>query len=564
MLSKLSIRNYALIDSLELEFDSGLTIITGETGAGKSIMLGALSMIMGGRADSRVIADGGSKSVVEASFAFPPASLEQSFAETDLDWNAEELLIRREIASNGRSRVFINDVPVTLSVLASISGYLIDIHSQHENARLTSQTAQLEIIDSVSDNEKLRKRYAEAFRRFVEIRNRVKRIRQEQDRMRENREYLQFQYEGLKTLSPKRGELETIEKRFELLSDADEIRERLQYFRSLLGDNDRGALDLLRTAKAEADRVDYSLVGIETDEDTPAIPERLENVIVELQDMYETIDDAVLRVDADPAVLEKLSRRMNEYYDAVKQYRVKTADELVDMLEKIGSQLDVIETGGEELPMLEKEGKRVASEVKELAVRLTESREEGARRFSRVVTETARPLGLSNLDFSVNIAAGKMGPTGQDRVEFRCSFNKNQVAGPIAGMASGGEMSRLMLTIKRVLAGRMNLPTIIFDEIDTGVSGEIADKMGEMMVDMSRDMQVMAITHLPQVAAKGDSHFKVFKKDEETRTLTHVRRLDEEARVREIAAMMSGSEVGDAALNNARVLLGRKSGDKQE
>ncbi|MBJ2192437.1 MAG: DNA repair protein RecN [Muribaculaceae bacterium] len=564
MLSKLSIRNYALIDSLELEFDSGLTIITGETGAGKSIMLGALSMIMGGRADSRVIADGGSKSVVEASFAFPPASLEQSFAENDLDWNAEELLIRREIASNGRSRVFINDVPVTLSVLASISGYLIDIHSQHENARLTSQTAQLEIIDSVSDNEKLRKRYAEAFRRFVEIRNRVKRIRQEQDRMRENREYLQFQYEGLKTLSPKRGELETIEKRFELLSDADEIRERLQYFRSLLGDSDRGALDLLRTAKAEADRVDYSLVGIETDEDTPAIPERLENVIVELQDMYETIDDAVLRVDADPAVLEKLSRRMNEYYDAVKQYRVKTADELVDMLEKIGSQLDVIETGGEELPMLEKEGKRVASEVKELAVRLTESREEGARRFSRVVTETARPLGLSNLDFSVNIAAGKMGPTGQDRVEFRCSFNKNQVAGPIAGMASGGEMSRLMLTIKRVLAGRMNLPTIIFDEIDTGVSGEIADKMGEMMVDMSRDMQVMAITHLPQVAAKGDSHFKVFKKDEETRTLTHVRRLDEEARVREIAAMMSGSEVGDAALNNARVLLGRKSGDKQE
>lgn len=321
---------------------------------------------------------------------------------------------------------------------------------------------------------------------------------------------------------------------------------------------------MLRTAKAEADRVDYSLVGIETDEDTPAIPERLENVIVELQDMYETIDDAVLRIDADPAVLEKLSRRMNEYYDAVKQYRVKTADELVDMLEKIGSQLDVIETGGEELPMLEKEGKRVASEVKELAVRLTESREEGARRFSRVVTETARPLGLSNLDFSVNIAAGKMGPTGQDRVEFRCSFNKNQVAGPIAGMASGGEMSRLMLTIKRVLAGRMNLPTIIFDEIDTGVSGEIADKMGEMMVDMSRDMQVMAITHLPQVAAKGDSHFKVFKKDEETRTLTHVRRLDEEARVREIAAMMSGSEVGDAALNNARVLLGRKSGDKQE
>ncbi len=558
MLRKLTIRNYALIDSLELEFGPGLTIITGETGAGKSIMLGALSLIMGGRADSRVIADGGSKSVVEALFSNLTDDLESLFSEYDLDWNPEELLIRREIAANGRSRVFINDVPVTLGALSAISSRLIDIHSQHENARLNDPSAQLEIIDAMSDNEALRKRYAAAFSHFVEIRSKVKRLRDEIEKARENKDYLQFQYDGLKTLSPKRGELEEIERRFELLSDADEIRNRLQFFKSLLGENDRGAIDLLRAAKAEADKVDYSLVGISTDGDAPQIPVRLENVIVELQDIFETIDDAAATVDADPAALDKLSQRMNAYYEAVKHYRVKTADELVDMMESIGAQLQSIETGGEELPALEREGKKIAAEVKELGKELTATRVEGAAKFSEVVTAAARPLGLHNLDFRASVEIGKIGPTGQDRIDFICAFNKNQTPGPLAKMASGGEMSRLMLTIKGVLAGRMNLPTIIFDEIDTGVSGEIADKMGDMMVRMSEEMQVMAITHLPQVAAKGDSHFKVFKKDEATRTVTHVNRLDAESRVREIAAMMSGSEVGEAALNNARTLLGER------
>lgn len=556
MLRKLTIKNYALIDSIELEFGPGLTIITGETGAGKSIMLGALSLIMGGRADSRVIADGSSKSVVEAIFTDPSEDMEAFFAENDLDWNPEEILIRREIAANGRSRVFVNDVPVTLSVLSVISNRMTDIHSQHENARLNSPAAQLEIIDAVSDNAGLRERYSAAFSRFVDIRNKVKRLREEIEKARENKEYLQFQYEGLKTLSPKRGELEEIESRFELLSDADEIRGRLQSFRSLLGESDRGAIDLLRAAKTEADKVDYSLVGISSDGDTPPIPRRLENVIVELQDIFETIDDAATSIDADPAALEKLSRRMNAYYEAVRHYRVKSADELVDMMERLGKQLLAIETGGDELPALEKEGKKIAAEVKELGRELTGTRIAGAARFSQTVTEAARPLGLRNLEFRASVEAGKIGPTGQDKVEFICAFNKNQIPRPLAGMASGGEMSRLMLTIKGVLAGKMSLPTIIFDEIDTGVSGEIADKMGEMMVRMSRDMQVLAITHLPQIAAKGDAHFKVFKKDEETRTLTHVCRLDAESRVREIAAMMSGSEVGEAALSNARALLG--------
>lgn len=556
MLGKLTIRNYALIDRVELEFGPGLTIITGETGAGKSIMLGALSLIMGGRADSRVIADGGSKSVVEALFVEPDPTLEPLFAQSDLDWNPHEILIRREIAANGRSRVFVNDVPVTLAVLSNISQRLIDIHSQHENARLMNMATQLEIIDSVSDNAALRTEYAALFHRFVTIRSEVKRLREEIEKSRANSEYLEFQYAGLKKLAPKRGELEETERRFELLSDADDIRERLLTLRSLLGETDRGAIDLLRSAKGESEKIDFSLVGV--DSTTGTIAMRLENAIVELQDLYETMDDALSAVDSDPTALEKTAARMNAYYDAIKHYRVKGGDELVDMMESLGKQLADIETGGEELPALEQEGKRIAAELKETGAKLTETRRVGARRFAEAVETVARPLGLPNLEFRVKIEEGKIGPTGRDKLEFLCAFNRNQEPGPIAGMASGGEMSRLMLAVKSVIAGRMNLPTIIFDEVDTGVSGEIADKMGAMMQRMSTEMQVMAITHLPQVAAKGAYHFKVYKTDEESRTVTHVQALDREGRVRELAAMMSGSEVGEAALLNARSLLGDK------
>ncbi|MDE7437517.1 MAG: DNA repair protein RecN [Muribaculaceae bacterium] len=555
MLRKLIIRNYALIDGLELDFSPGFTIITGETGAGKSIMLGALSLLMGGRADSRVIADGGSKSVVEALFDNPPSFLEPFFNRNDVDWNPDEIIVRREIAVNGRSRVFVNDVPVTLSVLSAIAVHLIDIHSQHENARLVNTEAQLETVDSVSDNEELRARYTTAFGRFVEIRNKVKRLRAEIERNRENRNNLLYQYEGLKEFNPKRGELEELERRFELLSDADEIREKLLHIRSVLGENDRGAVDLVRSARSETDKMDLSLVGITAEENVPTIPERLESIIIELQDIYETVDDALSGVEADPAALDKISFRMNNYYTVMKHYNVKNGDELVDLMEKIKSQLDAIETGGEELPELEKEGKQMASVVKELGRELTESRLKGAEKFSAAVTEAARPLGLPNLNFQVSVEPAKLGPNGQDKVEFLSAFNKNQTPSPLAGMASGGEMSRLMLTIKGVLAGRLNLPTVIFDEIDTGVSGEIADKMGAMMRSMSRDMQVMAITHLPQVAAKGNRHFKVYKRDEEARTVTRVSELKGDDRVREIAAMMSGSTVEDAALRNARILI---------
>lgn len=554
MLRKLTIRNYALIDSLDLEFNEGLTIITGETGAGKSIMLGALSLLLGGRADTRAISDGSAKSVVEALFENVSPDLKGYFEDNDLEWRDGEVIIRREISSSGRSRTFVNDQPVTLSVLAGLSRNLIDIHSQHENARLNDSSAQLEIIDAVCVNESLRREYQEIFNRFVSIRNKIRHLKEEIERNRENSEFLRFQLEGLETLNPKRGELAEIERRFELLSDADDIRDKLQEFCTILGANERGAIDLLRNARALVDKLNLSTAD-KSEEDDNSISGRLESIIIDLRDIFESAEDILGSVDSDPVKLAKLSQRMNAYYEALKRFRVKDGDELVDLLEDVRNKLDAIETGGEELPELEKMGKAEGKLLKEIADKLTEHRKVGAGLFSKEVTETARQLGLPNLDFRVDVATGKLSVSGQDKIEFLCGFNKNQSPSPVARMASGGEMSRLMLSIKGIMAGRMNLPTIIFDEVDTGVSGEIADKMGEMMRDMSRNMQVITITHLPQVAAKGSSHFKVYKRDEDSRTVTRVKVLSEEGRVREIAGMMSGSEVGEAALNNARHLL---------
>lgn len=555
MLEKLTVKNYALIDSLELDFGEGLTIITGETGAGKSIMLGALSLLLGGRADTRAIADGSAKSVVEALFSYPDGQLDDFLESNDLDLKDGEILVRREISASGRSRTFVNDVPVTLAFLSRLASSLIDIHSQHENARLNDPSEQLAIIDAVSYNESLREEYAKEFKRFVALRNNIKEIRDRMAKDKENRDFLRFQYDGLKTLAPKRGELSETERRFELLSDADDIRESLQNIAMFLGASERGASDLVRAARGEVEKLDMSRLGINEDEDTPSISERLANVIVELTDISETASDLLSDVEADPTALEKASQRMNDYYAAVKHYRVENADALVDLMEDVKQRLDAIETGGEELPGLEKEAKSCASRLRALGDELTESRRKGAEAFSSEVTEKSRLLGLPNLRFEVGFTTGKLGAHGQDRIDFLAAFNKNQTPGELSRLASGGEMSRLMLTIKGVIAGKMNLPTIIFDEVDTGVSGGIADKMGEMMASMGAEMQVMAITHLPQVAAKGNAHFKVFKRDEGERTVTSVARLDHEARVREIAAMISGSSVSEEALAAARLLL---------
>ncbi len=561
MLKTLRITNYALIDRLELEFSPGLTIITGETGAGKSIMLGALSLLLGGRADTRVIGDSSRKSEVEAIFVDVDPELRPVFDERGIEWvdadsdgrDGNEVIIRREISASGRSKVYINDRSVTLLTLSLVASRLIDIHSQHANAKLSDPAEQLRVVDLLSDNKAQLAEYRKEFAAYVDIRRRLKALREEMSKSAENADFMKFQLEQLDKLKPRRGELVETERRFEVLSDADEIRDRLRTMGAMLGTGDSGALTLISEAGAEAGKVDFSLFGKEAE--NADIPRRLASLSVELKDIYETVCDMAEEVDSDPAGLARLSARMNSYYEAVKNFRVKEADELVDLRDELRRKLSDIGGEGTELPQLEELSRLAARRLKRVAAALTESRTVGAERLSRLITETARPLGLSNLTFQARLSTAKLGPAGQDYMEFLCSFNKNGRMQPLADVASGGEVSRMMLSLKAILAGKMNLPTIIFDEVDTGVSGEIADKMGAMMRDMGVDMQVLVITHLPQVAAKGNAHFKVFKHDDESRTFTNVKRLSDDERVREIASMLSGSEVTGSALAAARDLM---------
>lgn len=562
MLKNLTIRNYALIENLELEFGPGLTIITGETGAGKSIMLGALGLVMGGRADMRVISDGGDKSVVTALFTDIDPELRQIFDERGIDWIEDadgrpELTVRRELTASGRSKVYVNDSPVTLQTLSAIVPRLIDIHSQHANAKINDPAERLRIIDSLAGNSELLADYRMVFNEYVELRRAIKARRERMAATAKNIEFLRFQLEQLDRLAPKRGELKEIERRFEVLSDADEIKERLYALASILGDSDRGVQSLLGEAVSAADKIDFRLLGMKSEDadGVSGIVERLRALIIEAKDIYETVDDLNSSVDTDPAALAKLSARMNLYYETVKRFRVREADDLVALHEDVRRQVADVTLGDSELPEMESEARRVAHELKLKADELTETRVRCAAEFSRLLCETARPLGLANIKFTAEVGPRKLSASGQDEVEFLCSFNKNGTPKPIGDIASGGEISRMMLSLKSILAGHINLPTIIFDEVDTGVSGEIADKMGDMMHAVSHDMQVIVITHLPQVAAKGDAHFKVYKTDADTRTVTHVRQLTVDDRIRELAAMISGSEVSEAALSAARALL---------
>lgn len=561
MLRRLGIRNYALIEGVDVEFGPGMTVITGETGSGKSIMLGALSLLTGGRADSRVVAGG--KSRIEATFEDVDPEMRRLFEERGIEWveygdadgtgARNEVAIRREIAAEGRSKIYINDTPVTLATLAAIGPKLVYIHSQHANAGLSDEAEQLHVVDVFSGTIPQLEDYRRDFRRFAALRRDIDRVKERNAKNRENEEFLRFQCGQLDALKPKKGELSEIEKRYEVLSDADEIKQRLASLASLFGSGDRGMLGDVAEARGIVDKIDFSLFGRDVEDQD--IPARMEVMETEIRDIADAIDDMYSGLDTNPAALERLSSRMQAYYAAVKHFKVKDADELADLHIKLKQELGELTGDGGELPELERQAREMARVLKEKAALLTRMRQEGARLLGDEILAAARTLGLPNLKSEVRVSPSKLTSTGGDRVEFLCAFNRNATLQPVGDTASGGEMSRLMLSLKAVVARRMNMPTIVFDEVDTGVSGEIAEQMGLMMRRMGDDIQVMAITHLPQVAAQGVEHFKVYKRDEGDRTVTHVEKLDHEARVSEIAAMISGSEVTEAARENARALL---------
>lgn len=549
MLSKLVIKNYALIEELEIDLGGGLSIVTGETGAGKSIMLGALGLLLGERADTKAISDKERKTIVEATFDIERPNEKLADASTE----RVELIVRREISPTGRSRAFIDDSPVTLLQLGACTSRLLDIHSQHANLSLTSKEGQLRIIDAMADNAEMLADYREIFKNYVAVRNRLRRLREDKARNEERRGVIAYQLEQLRKLNVKEGEQEEVERQFELLNDADEIREHLRAAHYLLEENETSALGQIAEAKENLEEVSALVEGGVADEES--LPGRLAAIYIELKDIAETVGRRADMMESNPALLAKAASRMRELYDGAKAFHVRKADDLIPLREQLEKSLSALDGGDDESRGLERDARQLARLLKEMADRLTERREGAAAEFSRRLTERAIPLGLPNLRFEVSMTRSKLSIDGQDSVEFQCSFNKNGAMLPMASTASGGELSRLTLSIKSLMAEKMEMPTVIFDEIDTGVSGEIAAKMGRMMVEMGEKIQIIAITHLPQVAASGRRHYKVFKRDTPERTVSTVVELGEEERVREIAGMLSGEHITEAALTAARALV---------
>lgn len=553
MLQTLRITNYALIDSLELELADGFNIITGETGAGKSIMLGAMSLLLGGRSDARVVRDPGRKSVIEAEFSVGDAPRVKTMADNaDIDWDDNQLILRREIAPNGRSRAFVNDTPVTVSTLEEISRELIDIHSQHQNQLLQSPDYQREVIDSLADNQVLLSRMAEEYNALRKARKNLDDAVEKIARARNDEDYLRFQLTQIEELRLTPGEQEELEKERDVLANMTDIKTALNAALDALT-NDRGnAISRLADAVTQCEELSSVL------EEADRLAERLESARVEVQDIAETLADFDASLRADPEELEEIEDRLSSIYSLQHKFKVDSVEALIAIHDKISAQLESIENSDMELDELKAAVSKAENTAMATAREIRARRQKIAGKFAEELRLRAIPLGMKNLRVEIEITDGPLSATGTDKVQFLFAFNKNQPAIPVGNAASGGEISRLMLTIKSIIAGKMRLPTIVFDEVDTGVSGDVANRMGLMMQSIATEIQVIAITHLPQVASKGSAHFKVFKEDDETTTHTRLRRLSDNERIEELAVMLSGSSVDEAALSNARSLLNGK------
>lgn len=551
MLTHLLISNYALIDNLEIDFRKGLTIITGETGAGKSIILGALSLILGERADARVIRSTDNKSVIEAAFDVKDNSdIEKFLEENDLESLGEECILRREISSNGRSRAFINDTPVTLSVLRDLTLKLVDIHSQHSNMLLGNEEYQLRIVDCVSDNDALRNEYATIYDNYKKIKYQLATLKDDYEKSRQDEDYIRFQLSQIETLKLQENEDEELEREQTKLSNIADIKQNLWQSSSILQDNEESVLSMLSTASR-------CLMQIENvDEELKEASERLQSTCIELKDLARTISSMQDAYVDDPKELERINERLNNIYELETKHKVKGVNQLIALQRSYEEKLALIDNSDDEIKRLEKELANCEEKAKKVATELSKSRKQGAESFRAQLETSAVPLGLKNLRFDIAFEETSLGASGMDKIKFMFAFNKQQQLMAIENTASGGELSRVMLCIKAIIAQKMQLPTIIFDEVDTGVSGEIAHKMGEMMSSISKNIQVLAITHLPQVAVKGDNHYKVYKADSEDATFTSMCELTKEERINEIARMLSGEKIDDAALNNAKSLLG--------
>lgn len=555
MLSTLHISNYALIDSIDLTLHPGLNIITGETGGGKSIMLGALSLLLGGRADSRSVRRPEKKSVIEASFAVEGnESLRAYCATTDIDWEPAQMILRREITPSGRTRAFINDTPVTLDVLRGVGLRLVDIHSQHQNQLLSESSFQLDIIDMLAGNAERLAGYSRLYGEYRAALQKLKNVKAAIAADRENADFMQFQLKRLEELNLQPGEMDLLESERVRLTEQSQSREAFDKALVALSGGEENASDQIRAA------VDaLSDISDRLPEDA-ALVDRLEKLNIELSDIADSLESLASVYSPDAvAELEEVERRIGEISAVVSRHNVADAGELISLQARLQRKLARLDDADSIIADLEKQARHAKKKAMESAAVISGFRRDAAADFARILHDTAVPLGMKNLVCDISVEPAPLSPTGADAVEFRFAFNKNQTPVPVRESASGGEISRLMLSVKSIIAHRMQLPSIIFDEVDTGVSGDVADRMGRMMKSIASNLQVIAITHLPQVAAKGSHHFKVFKHDTETSTVTHVELLSSEGRVDELALMLSGDASNEAARSAAKALLGYSS-----
>ena len=552
MLKQLYIRNFTLIDELDIKLYPGFSVITGETGAGKSIILGAIGLLLGNRADSKAIKSGKERCVIEAHFDLSRYDMKGFFDDNDIDFDAEDTIIRRELTSAGKSRAFINDTPVPLTKMRELGEQLVDIHSQHQNLLLQKEDFQLNVVDILAQDAEHIKAYQAVYQQYRSALSRLEQLKQELIKNRENEEFMRFQHKELDEAHLEPGELEQLEQESDILNHSEEIKSALYEADHSLSDDEGSILQLLRNAS-------YSISNIrEIYPEVAELSDRLDSSYIELKDIAQEISSSLDRIDFDPARLEQLNTRLDQLNTLLQKFHVETVEELIETRDLLAQQLEHIDNGNEDIEILQKEVDQKLIKAMSAAHSLSSLRKKVAKSIETEMKNRLVPLGIPNVRFEIEFAEKPLCRDGVDKVSFLFSANRSTPLQPISQVASGGEIARVMLSLKAMISGAVKLPTIIFDEIDTGVSGKIAEKMAEIMTEMgNQNRQVISITHLPQIAAMGSHHYKVMKEETQTGTISQMRELTPAQRVEEIAQMLSGSDISQAALANAKELINK-------
>jgi DNA repair protein RecN (Recombination protein N) len=550
MLQQLYIKNFTLIDELDIELHPGFSVITGETGAGKSIILGAIGLLLGQRADSKSIKQGADRCVIEAHFDLSRYDLKPFFDENDIEYDDHDTIIRRELTAAGKSRAFINDTPVALTMLKELGDQLMDVHSQHQNLLLNKQDFQLNVVDILANDSKELEDYQQCFANYQQKMKELNQLREEIERNKQNADFLQFQYDELEAAQLAEGEQEELEQQSETMSHAEDIKTALYEADNALNGDESGVVSQVKSAYNALNGISKVMPK------TAELTERLDSCRIELKDIADEVSQLLERTDFNPAELDNINNRLDRLYELEKKYHVETVEELIQQRDNLKLKLSHIENSDEAVSEMEKEVAKLRSLCAQRAETISTMRRATADNMRSQLAQRLEQLGMPHARFDVSITKTELGKNGQDSISFLFSANTSTPLQPVSQVASGGEIARVMLSLKAMISGAVKLPTIIFDEIDTGVSGKIAEKMAQIMQEMGRtERQVISITHLPQIAALGSHHYRVSKEETKNGTVSHMTELNNEERITEIAQMLSGSDISDAAIQNAKELL---------